>query len=156
MNVSKSISDLVSDPVACQHLIGTRTVIKMKNKTEVTGYLTAFDSVTGSLIVKEDSGCHLIIPDHVIGLDFDRSDCIKIDPIGTKQKVPTTYSEGEINERRTRALKIINEARLTANVLKDGSIEVASVAKIKSPFTSQDIVSSNSIILSRIRELIRD
>ena len=147
---------LFSDPVACQNLIGTRTVIKMKNKTGVTGYFTAFDPVTGSLIVKEDSGCHLIIPDHVIGLGFDRSDCIKIDPVGTKQRVPTTYSEGEINDRRTRALKIINEARLTANVLEDGSIEVASVAKIKSPFTSRDVVSSNSLILSRIRGLIQD
>lgn len=153
---SVSVSDLVSDPVACQHLIGVRTVVKMKNKSEVSGYLTAFDPVTGSLIVEEGSGYRLILPDHVVGLDFDRGDCINIDLIGKRQKASATRPEGEINERRRRAIRIINEARLTADILKDGSIDVASVARIKPPFTSEDVESSNRIILSRIRELIQD
>ena len=155
--IINTINDLISDPVTCQSLIGSKTVVVLENNKELSGYLASFDPVSGCLILRtagEDK--HRLIMSHsVVQLSVKTDDRIEINAIQT-QSMCSNFSEEEIEGRRSKIMKLITEARLTSCVQSDGSIQVSSVAIIKPPFTPNDIVTTNSTVLSRIKELIQE
>lgn len=158
MDESKKVSELVSDPVLCRKLIGTHTSVKLnsnKQAQDVCGYLSAFDPVSGMIILQISGEKRLIMPDHIASLKFDSNDTIKIENIESNLTT-SNLSEEKVKETRDRVLKIISEAQLSAKLLKDCSIEVASVAVINPPFTARDIVTTNSVIRNRLSELIKE
>lgn len=153
----KNIADLISDPVTCQSLIGAKVIVILNNKRELIGYLAAFDPVSGSVILEAEGDVEyrLLMSDHISSLSFDPVDRIVINSM-ENYSTPPIHSPEEMEQRKSRILKIIHDAHLSAAVQDDGSIEIASVAVIRPPFKPDDIVTSNSIISNRLRELIQE
>lgn len=144
-------------------------IILKKNSIHINGYIKTIDPLSKTVVlinfdeIKQDVPLQvMLISDHAIDsislMDAEPIDKYRLDlvkDLWRNGKIVDQVDEGSVKERRDRLFKWIKEDnRMPIELNDDGSMVVASILTIRSPFRCEDCFCSNEIILNNIKTII--
>lgn len=166
MTTEYELEYLLENPQESAKLVGRRILIEIKSKIRPTvdGYMHSMDPVRGSILlihVDNDvlSSVDLIISEHIKRIIVHERYFISVDTV----KSFTSRQESQVEQQDVQKNKeMMIEKLIKAKIpfeesIGSTSLTIMGYAELKSPFSSsEDLFSTNEIILSRLQSLLFD
>lgn len=141
---------LKDDPIYLKNLLGRSVLIKTVDNKEHNGLICAIDPVYKTVVLQDKCSQHVFIMYHAI-TTFEVLPDTKVNLFNDLQKDEVQNEDLEL--RKSRLMRWLRH--MFIEVKEDGSnLQVEDYLVIGPPYTTEDCLCDNTIVLERIRKII--